>query len=134
MIDLTKIDKPFGELERWEKMALFGAWLDGEKIEFRWTVSGVWESIQPSWSPTSFYRVKPKPALDKPSINWDHVSPKYKWLAREKTGNVCLYCFKPKAVTTVWTDGRCVPLIASTFASLDPGTCDWKDSLVGRAE
>ena len=58
-MDLTKIDKPFGELDDSTKGALLLAHLRGDVIEFwgaGWHVIG-----NPMWTDTVIYRVQPKP-------------------------------------------------------------------------
>lgn len=66
----------------------------------------------------------------KPSINWDHVSKDYNYLAEDKDGFVCLYKSKPIIGTSEWLSENFHR--AAGFASFKPGTCDWKDSLVVR--
>ena len=60
--DLTKINKPFGELNRSVQVALFESWLDGSVILFE--VPEYPEHLMvvasPSWDDGSIYRVKPR--------------------------------------------------------------------------
>ena len=78
------------------------------------------------------YRVKEVP-LTKPSINWDHVRSDFKWLARDKFGTVYLYQNQPTIFRKdMWDDVNGSIVQTYMFASLDKGTCDWKDSLVER--
>ena len=76
------------------------------------------------------YRVK----KTKPLIDWSAVHPDYKWLARDMDGEVVLYKEVPKTGSVYWVSNTEVYLNASIFASLDPGTCDWRESLVERPE
>lgn len=69
-----------------------------------------------------------------PSINWDHVSPEYKWLAVDCNTVPCLYKEKPVLSMYSWTAAYSFGLTCGHFASYAPGTCDWKDSLVRRPE
>jgi hypothetical protein len=122
-MDLTKIDKPFGELDLETKIALFAAWVDGAKIECNGTVG------HPAWHLSRTYRVAPT----KPSINWDHVAPQFKWMARDEDGETWLTKTEPKCGSVGWFN--CVSILpADWFASFRPGSCDWKDSLVRRPE
>lgn len=76
------------------------------------------------------FRVKPT----KPSINWEHVSPKFKYLARDYRGNIYLFSKKPYYESGFW---RCIGgnvYHAETFVSLRAGNCDSEDSLVERPE
>ena len=88
----------------------------------------LWEpatSVSWNWGYCN-YRV----ALTKPSINWDHVHPDYKWMATDQNGKVFLHTIKPHIDGEYWMGG----LYAHTcsYASLVPGTCDWRASLVVR--
>lgn len=63
-MDLTKIDKPFGELDDATKGALLLAAHRGEVIE-AWVFCGdEWrETDHPMWNPGGKYRVQPKPVI-----------------------------------------------------------------------
>lgn len=74
------------------------------------------------------HRIKPS----KPSINWEHVHPKFKYLARDYLGNIYLFSKKPYYESGFW---RCIGgnvYHADTFVSLRAGNCDSEDSLVER--
>jgi hypothetical protein len=73
------------------------------------------------------YRIK----QTKPSINWDHVKSRCICLARDESGRVYLYSEIPEQGATSWIQGT-PECGVEGFASYDPGTCDWKDSLVIR--
>lgn len=124
MTDLTKIDKPFGELDRKTKIALFAAWVDGARIERAGSTINA-----PAWHAYAVYRVAPT----KPSIDWSHVAPQFRWMATDKDGRTWVYEGMPIAHTRGWAaEGDLSE--ASPFLSLRAGTCDWKDSLVQRPE
>ena len=122
-----------------EKIAVMQAWEEGKPIEWRIKNAamhfvGICDT--PSWDWSSCeWRI----AVTKPSINWDHVSPEYNWLARDKSDDADLNCFlyTGKPLNSSWEE-RWVILApakyasAEGFASLYRGTCDWKDSLVMR--
>lgn len=63
-MDLTKIDKPFGELDDATKGALLLAQHRGEVIEFDDGL-GVEVTSNPIWDAATIYRVKPKPVIGK---------------------------------------------------------------------
>ena len=129
--DLTKIDVPFGELDRETQLALFEAWLDGEKLE--WEYNSAWARFDgsgPTWHSKSTYRVRPEP-LTPDAIDWSHVAPEFKWMARESIGGTFLWPEKPISAAGGWHDGG-VFISARYFASYKRGTVDWKDSLVER--
>lgn len=73
------------------------------------------------------------PPKTKPSINWDHVSPEWQWLAVDACQEAYMYDEKPILGPVSWT-GDCDYKEADAFASYSRGTCDWKDSLVERPE
>jgi hypothetical protein len=124
-MDLTKIDRPFGELDRETKVALLSAWVDGAQIQFKG-----FNIASPQWHPHYVYRV----VVTKPSIDWSHVAPQFKWMATSKSGLTWLFEADPYLGQAMWctNTGRCIN--ADTFASFRAGTCDWKDSLVQRPE
>ena len=72
-----------------------------------------------------------KATINKPSIDWNHVSEDFKYLAMDEDGECYLYTDKPRQGEWQWaTNLPCTP--AFHFASFTSGTCDWKDSLVKR--
>ena len=70
----------------------------------------------------------------KPSIDWEHVSSKFNYLAEDADGGVFLYEDKPFTATEMWTVYNGELAEAHMLASYTKGTCDWKDSLVKRPE
>ena len=125
----NKPPKTFAEMTQEERAALFEAWFQGNKIEYY--ESGTWYITElPYWRPNSAYRI----ALRKPSINWSHVAPKYKWLARDKQGKCWLLTQRPFEGKNDWLFCNFETRMEDQFASFDPGTCDWRESLVRRPE
>lgn len=126
-----------------EKIAVMQAWEDGYAVEAisRATLATqsnpVWLKVPtPIWD---WFDVAYRIAVTKPSINWDHVSPDYNWLARDKSDGPDLNCFlyTGKPLLSPWEErwgilASAKYASAEGFASLDRGTCDWKDSLVMR--
>ena len=77
------------------------------------------------------YPVEVIKSLTKPSIDWSHVSSEYNYLVQDSDGEGYLCGEEPSRVKSGWNAGS--PNISATaFTSYDPGTCDWKDSLVKR--
>ena len=68
----------------------------------------------------------------KPSINWEHVSSEFNYLAEDADGGVFLYEDKPFTATETWTVDNGELAEAHMLASYLRGTCDWKDSLIER--
>ena len=110
------------------------AFAEGKKIQYS-NNGRDWEIVDnPSWDwEYSEYRVKP---VSKPSINWDHVHPDYKYLFTESDGSSYIVASEPIRSGVCWLidiedDAYVTPEI---FASFIPGDCDWKESLVQRPE
>lgn len=117
-------------IERTKRMIeVMQAYVDGKKIEYL-ELGGTWkETTTPSWGALD-YRIAKIPD----TINWDHVAPEFKYMARNYIGNTALFVERPEiSVVTdkAWTyHGNSVPAVA--HASYRKGTCDWKESLVIR--
>jgi len=118
-----------------DKIKVMQAFADGKKIEVRPVKIDRWEdTCKPLWNWSIFdYRIKP---LLKDFINWDHVHPDYKWMARDEDGRVYLYPSKP-VISKNGFDGW-EPRIggemrdARAFSSYRQGEVDWTESLVER--
>ena len=67
----------------------------------------------------------------KPSIDWNHVSPEYNYLAQDSNGQGYLCGKNPSRHIFAWVMNSPYTR-ATTFTSYVPGTCDWQDSLVKR--
>ena len=77
------------------------------------------------------YPIEITKATVKPSIDWDHVSEDFQYLAMDSGGNGYLCGKNPHYDNTIWLmEAPYIP--ATAFTSYVPGTCDWKDSLVER--
>lgn len=114
-----------------DRIAIMQAYVDGKAVQAK--VGGVWCDFdgEPSWRlPTGEYRVKP---LEPDSINWDHVAPAYRFMARDEDGTVWIYKAHPGLSSTCWSDGGTCKE-AEAFASFKVGGLDWKFSLVERPE
>lgn len=74
--------------------------------------------------------------LTKPDIPWGFIRPKFKWAARSGSGLVFAYQKEPVLYTKgeCWLSTRASILIDNELLAFDPGTCDWKDSLVQRPD
>lgn len=80
------------------------------------------------------YPVEVIKALTKPSVNWEHVSSKFNYLAEDADGGVFFYEDKPYTSTETWMVDNGDLTEAHVLASYTKGTCDWKESLVKRPE
>jgi len=123
-------NKPFGELSDAEKGALLLAHHEGKRIELL-DNSKHWTRATPDWSKYCTYRIAPEPLIPD-SINWDHVAPEWKFMARDKDRDAWLFDILPNERDDAWW-GRDFTR-ARHFASYRRGTVDWKDSLVRRPE
>ena len=70
----------------------------------------------------------------KPSINWEHVSSEFNYLAEDADGGVFLYEDKPYTATETWMVDNGDLTEAHMLASYTKGACDWKESLIERPE
>lgn len=125
--------KPFKDLTDAEKGALLLAHHEGKQIQHRWHPADNWTSgTYPVWLPQCIYRIVPEPLIPD-SIDWSHVAPEWKFMARDEDGGVCFYKTRPNRMTEYWetleTNYTSAPV---GFASYRRGTVDWKDSLVVR--
>lgn len=130
-------DERVGEMNREETLnaiAVMQHYVDGAEIECNERrIGGVWIDIpEPQWRwHDTQYRVK----VTKPSIDWSHVVPEYRWLAVNQHGEPLLYADKPVQEEDYWNNNSCGDIAeARAFTSFESGTCDWKDSLVQRPE
>lgn len=120
-----------------DKIKVMQAYLDGKKIESRSIPNGEWSEffLEPNWNWEELeYRVSEIPD----SIDWTHVAPQYKFMARENNGETYLFANEPHIYTSSVSGGHWYDTYngdladASVFASYKKGNVDWKDSLVKR--
>jgi len=133
--DLSNPDRiPFGDLPRetQEAMVLANV-LGSEGFEVWGEMTEEWYTVtRAEWRESGVYRIATKPEpKTKPSINWDHVSPEFNWLAVDACGTVRLHKGKPAFDVRSWK-GVADYILAGAFASYKPGTCAPEDSLVCR--
>lgn len=132
--DLTKIDKPLRDLPDEVAAALFIAARHGAKVEWRRFASNPWKEVcnAPAWSPNYTYRVAPEPPRPI-SVPWEVLDDSIICIARIDSGIV--WGFTGTAQTFGWTwiapHGEQFRL-DGVIKGLDPGTVDWKDSLIFR--
>lgn len=119
--------------------AVFDAWLDGAEVEEYYPGGlahrriGYHITDSPEFLEGDDLRIKATPD----SIDWSHVAPEFKWMARGD-GGVDTYIFNRKPSINVassqWysSDAACLVVIAQHFASYKQGTCDWTESLQER--
>lgn len=137
MTDLTKIEKPFGLLDKETQdalRALQGGWLV-------YDVNGNWvDCPDPYFNAMGTYRARPAP-LTLDTIDWSHVAPEWKFMARDEDGTPWVFKDRPKAdphdMGGSWQEHRNGPLREGkgsvwNFASYKRGTVAWQDSLVER--
>jgi len=80
-------------------------------------------------SPFDLVPLKSKP-ITKPSCNWGHIADDWNAMAKDKNGRIWFYGEVSGREFDTWNGTR--PVSMKALASLDPGTCDWEDSLVRR--
>lgn len=122
-----------------EKIEVMQAYLDGELVQLRrgqeWLDWDQEEDGEPFWNwDLDKWRIKPKEVV-KPSIDWSHVSPKYKYLAMDRNGDVYLYTNKPVCDVECgeWDSSGGGLTDAASFTSFEaPEDVEWSESLVER--
>ncbi len=77
------------------------------------------------------YPIEITKAITKPSIDWNHVSEDFQYLAMDETGLHHLFAEKPELTMSEWATST-IYIYAGHFASFVHGTCNWRDSLVKR--
>lgn len=114
-----------------EMIAVMQAYVDGQQIESKTTDGKKWGlCFKPSWDFRFVdYRISTTPD----SIDWSHVAPEWKCMARDFNGVSFLYQDKPNIENGCW-DTNSNYITANYFASYKRGTVDWKESLVMRPE
>lgn len=119
-------------------IAVMQAFADGKRIEICTVGKNDWSMMQehslPLWNWEDFgHRV----AVMKPSIDWSHVAPEYRFLAVDDDECGHLYQNKPFVRVGEWEDSKNRKIYApqaSSFASYKRGDCHWSESLVERPE
>lgn len=110
------------------------AYVDGGNIQVASALleTGYMSASEPCWDWKAYdYRIAPATTPD--TIDWSHVAPEFKWMARDSEGQCWLYHTEPKSECCSWYSMDDVTP-ADSFSSYHRGTCDWKDSLVKRPE
>jgi hypothetical protein len=77
------------------------------------------------------YRLMPKPATTKPSIDWTQIDPRFKYLTTDKDGKSFVYQDMPTWAIDEWCNRQRLSEV-NFLVSYVAGTCDPKDSLVER--
>lgn len=113
-----------------EAIAVMQAAYDGKEIEYRHKKNDYWDLLEslPNWD---WYSNEYRVAIEKPSINWDHVSETFIALAIDQDGDAFLCTAIPNKEKQFWgVDGDYQS--AFTFASFKPGNTSWETSLIYR--
>ena len=108
----------------------------GGLMERCYSLEGKYEQLYAT-QPTLFpYPIEIVKKVTKPSIDWDHVAPKYKYLSEDSDGIALLYDAEPYVASdaSAWYVQSDEIVEADGFASYTKGTCDWKDSLIKRPD
>ena len=133
MMDLTKIDKPFGSLDIETKLALHRAFYEGRVIETNYGGGGFEVCFAQTFYHDGIYRLQPEPMRDI-SLPWAAMNARWKWAARDEDGSVWAYDERPDPGIILWnTDGSCIE-VTGMFANFDPGNKPWNESLIRRPD
>ena len=127
MTDLTKIEKPFGLLDKETREALLAHYGSGGAAEY-YSISGVWVECDHQFFSGSTYRAKPLPLPEWPA----GLLPKWRWMAMDENGYVYVYTDRPKCGAVDWagTDySRIDRLIPISFDGIP-----WEKAVIERPE
>lgn len=130
VMDLTKIDKPFGELDReTQSEILLAHYVDGAEIEFSLGDILTWEKANyPEWRKYRIYRSRPEPLRDM-VVPWDYLPDWVQYVALDQSGTITCHEKLPTPDTRGWFSQGGM----SDYTVLkDPGNKPWTDSLVRR--
>lgn len=127
---LNEDKKEFHMLTPEQRSIIVEAWIKGQ-VEIYYREGGVWIQMPTSYNPLGFHIYRAK--TPKPSINWEHVHPDYKYLVRTGAGDLLLCTVEPKwhHQQARWIIGG-IARYCDHFASAKLGTCKTEDSLVER--
>lgn len=112
------------------------AYADGAEVEYALrsresSCAEYYAPLEPSFNwKELIFRVKQTPDF----IDWSHVAPEYKWMARDKDGAAYVYREKPELGRREWGASGANHRIDTAFSSYKAGTVDWEGSLVSREE
>ena len=105
----------------------------GGLMERCYSLDGRFEQLYAT-QPTLFpYPIEIVKKIAKPSIDWNHVSEDFQYLAMDSGGLHHLFVEKPDPIAVEWTT-HALYIYAGHFASFSAGTCHWRDSLVKRPD
>lgn len=119
-----------------EKGALLLADHEGRQIDMWFARRGAWvDSISFSAYDDIAYRVHPEPEPEPTPmvVPWEALADWVQWVARDDDDPICGYEKKPDECDLHWvptTEKYC----RLDGVKIDPGTCDWRDSLQKRPE
>lgn len=117
-----------------EMIAVMQAYADGKKIEATAKSEAGWSiSLDPSWNWYLYdYRVAPDEPM---SIDWSALKPEWKYAARDANWRVHVFTCRPEKSRIEWyTDEDEFSRIDDLLSIFNPGTVDWKDSLIARTD
>jgi hypothetical protein len=124
-IDLTMLREPLGMYSKEVREALRE---HGGPYEIfltdRWVTTDL-----PICNFSLAFRLAPVP-LTKPAPPWHMLADWVQWVARDSYGSCSGFEMEPNASNVWWTSLGKYRLLDAL--KIDPGTCDWKDSLVQR--
>ena len=135
-MDLTKIDQPFRTLDIETKLALHRAHYEGKVIVEKIHISdhGVWiVTTGPAWYPDCIYRLRLEPMRDI-SLPWAELDARWKWAARDESGEVWVHEELPDRDASFWKSGGIYLEVTGLLAAFDPGNKPWNESLIRRPE
>lgn len=142
LVDLTKIDVPFGELDERTQDRFAGAVARGAKVQIYSNPVAAWEDMHmhmpPAWLPRSRYRLKSTYTMPSVDDAVFRAMPGTKAIAWDN-GIPFAHAFTevPTPLYAEWArgDGYALPLLHEFFGDLiQRGGCPWDQAIVLRPE
>lgn len=118
----------FQDLSDAEKGALLLAKHRGQKIEMYWPTSREWCVVDPAFNDLCAYRI----ALTPDTIDWSHLAPEWRFVARDDDNSPLLYQARPERNAVSWAAYE--PCARVTTPSYRNNGMPWEQSLIERPE
>lgn len=116
-----------------EMIKVMQAYCEGKPIEVTnagWSDWEIMDKDPPSWS---WHHLDYRIAVTKPVVPWDALADWVNFVARDEDGDFYGFETRPKLETISWSTRTLDHNIYDLDAvKIDPGTCDWRESLVER--
>lgn len=117
--------------ETQEKIEVMQAFTQGRVIEYRGNSQEDWDDCPvPLWDWRSYeYRIK---AYEPDQIDWQFISPRFQFCARDNDGEVYLFIERPVTGDDVWCGVEATQINRFWQGIFTKGDIPWNESLIER--